>query len=169
MKKLVDVALGSANRHSKAKSPAKKFYPVGKNWVDGIIVGMEQTTPKVVKMAEIVVDSAHKAMTDAGTQAINVFDGVSDPVIRPVVDLDNVYQSAKDIASAMSDVSSIRVSGEIGARVGSTTAVAATTGSTTSTKELTYIQNNYSPKPLSRLEIYRQTNNQLRSVKGIGG
>jgi hypothetical protein len=31
----------------------------------------------------------------------------------------------------------------------------------------TFIQNNYSPKALSRMEIYRQTRNQISMVKGV--
>lgn len=32
--------------------------------------------------------------------------------------------------------------------------------------KFTYVQNNYSPKSLSRIEIYRQTNNQFNALKG---
>ena len=42
-------------------------------------------------------------------------------------------------------------------------------GVNTSEKGNTYqfTQNNYSPKPLSRLEIYRQTKNQFSAMKGL--
>ena len=30
-----------------------------------------------------------------------------------------------------------------------------------------FVQNNYSPKPLSRIEIYRQTKNQISTMKGL--
>ena len=42
-------------------------------------------------------------------------------------------------------------------------------GKSTSSAGIVYqfTQNNYSPKPLSRLEIYRQTKNQFSALKGL--
>jgi hypothetical protein len=35
-----------------------------------------------------------------------------------------------------------------------------------SNRGISFVQNNYSPKALSRLEIYRQTRNQIHQLKG---
>lgn len=36
-----------------------------------------------------------------------------------------------------------------------------------SSNSYSFVQNNYSPKPLSRIEIYRQTKNQFSALKGL--
>ena len=42
-------------------------------------------------------------------------------------------------------------------------------GGATAQPSTTFIQNNYSPKHLSSIDIYRQTRNQLSSLKGAMG
>ena len=41
-----------------------------------------------------------------------------------------------------------------------------TAGSSRAGNTYTFTQNNYSPKALSRLDIYRQTKNQFSALKG---
>jgi hypothetical protein len=41
--------------------------------------------------------------------------------------------------------------------------------STAAPTSVTFEQNNYSPDPLSNIEIYRQTNNQISRIKTLIG
>ena len=84
-------------------------------------------------------------------------DEVEDPVIKPVLDLSNITSGAKalnnmfstsQVMSASASMSALQNEQLNGARLGTT-----------------FIQNNYSPKALSRTEIYRQTKNQFSAYR----
>jgi hypothetical protein len=140
--------------------------PTGMNLVRGIMVGIEKATPELKESSKNIVKTAYDAMTLAGNQAVDMFGDIPDPTITPVVDLDNVRNSAKEIASLMESAPTMAITGKVGALMGggstSTTSIDATKKT-----EVTFQQNNYSPKALSRLEIYRQTKNQLRQLEGV--
>jgi tape measure domain-containing protein len=167
---LVRGAFNRGKEESDSHSPSRLFMQLGGWWADGLIVALEQNTKHVATAAGNVVRTAYDAMASAGQQALNVFDGLESPTITPVVNLDSVYEGAKAISALMSDASSINVSGAVDSRMSKTgTDAAAASTQTGNTVEATLIQNNYSPKALSRLEIYRQTKNQLQLLKGLGG
>ena len=65
------------------------------------------------------------------------------------LDISSNYTQAQRTAALQNSVGS--TSGDISANGGTT---------------ISYTQNNYSPKALSRLEIYRQTQNQIATIKG---
>lgn len=152
------------------KSPSRVFMDIGRLTIQGLIIGLENTQGKLVSAAETVVTSAYNAMAAAANAANNVLLDVTDPVIRPVIDLDNVYNGAKAISSLMSDASAIGVSGAVSARLNQDVSGSATLtpDGSTSGASVSLTQNNYSPKALSHLELYRQTQNQLRQLKGLG-
>jgi hypothetical protein len=109
-------------------------------------------------------DSAKKGLRNAITKIVDMFNGDVDtqPTIRPVLDLTNVESGARRLntmfarTQAMSiDVDSYRNSSEgqngvAGGRFGNT---------------YQFTQNNYSPKALSRIDIYRQTKNQFSAME----
>jgi hypothetical protein len=98
----------------------------------------------------------------------NISDMIDDninaqPTIRPVLDLSNVESGAGRINSMLSRTRAMAVSASMNSGYDSEIQ------NGTAPAEATYqfVQNNYSPKPLSRLEIYRQTKNQLETLKGL--
>ena len=86
----------------------------------------------------------------------------TEPVIRPVLDLSNVRKNAGSLNAMLSYDQAIRVGGSL---LGSDSEIQ--NGSKGGNMSVNFTQNNYSPKALSRFEIYRQTKNQLSAMKGL--
>jgi hypothetical protein len=89
-------------------------------------------------------------------------------VIRPVVDLSEVKSSSKlidDILGKSTLMPALAISGNVAS--GMNTTVDANGNIIAQPAGISLVQNNYSPKALSRFEIYRQTKNQLLTVKGL--
>jgi hypothetical protein len=94
----------------------------------------------------------------------------SPPTITPVVDMSNVYRSASQIGNILSPskVFTSGVSYDQAASIASTTSVTSdipTEPAPVTTKEVTFVQNNYSPEALSTADIYRQSRNQIDLAK----
>lgn len=172
IKTLVTNAFARGKEESQSKSPSRLFMKIGKWWIEGIVFALQKNTSDVLNAAGAVVATAYSAMERAGDAALDVFDGVVSPTITPVIDLDNVYAGAKKISALMSDTSALKTTSMISAGVNGmfSGAVSGTDASSVNATPVgtTFIQNNYSPKALSRLEIYRQTQNQLRPLRRIG-
>lgn len=133
-------------------SPSKEFAEIGR-WSDlGLVKGLNQYAKNVYGAASDVAGGALDAMSDTFGSVSNVIDGNFDldPVIRPTLDLTDVTNGAREINSMFNN-QRIGVSGETNQNEGNPV------GGTS----YQFTQNNYSPKALSRSEIYRQTKNQF--------
>jgi hypothetical protein len=170
---VIDKILGAARAAGIIQSPSKLLAKgVGEPLSQGIAMGIVNAGKTAIDAGKATVLAVYSAMTAANDAANNILIGIADPTIRPVVDLDAVYQGAKDIASVMGKASAISVAGDVNGRVGktgstSTTPATATDASGNGTGP-TFVQNNYSPKALDSLEVYRQTQNQIRQIS-LGG
>lgn len=165
--RMVDaVSTGSTSR-AIIKSPSRLFAGIGVRIVEGLIVGIEGMLGAASDSGEAMVVSAYTAMQAAADGAVNIFDSIEPPTITPVVDLDEVYAGAKAIADIMGDTPAMQVAGTVGSRFVKPVEVVAT-ATDVATGDTTFNQYNYSPKALSRLEIHRQTRNQLHQLKGLG-
>ena len=83
----------------------------------------------------------------------------SEPVIKPVLDLTDVKNGVSKLNTMVSSSKASSISTSMSgdkAESGQNGAKSSDSGSST-----TFIQNNYSPKALSRVEVYRQTKNLL--------
>ena len=91
-------------------------------------------------------------------------EGAMEPVIRPIVDLSDAEEKAKTLSTIFARESALKVqsSREAESNDNSTGASEKSSGTT-----YNFTQNNYSPKALSRIEIYRQTKNQFTALKGL--
>lgn len=167
--KMVLDAWEAAKRAIGMSSPAKKFILIGKSMIDGVVKGVKDLGHQVPREAKKVADATVKAMSKAVSAITDGLDANMDmnPTIRPIVDMSDVIQSGlmvddifgqKSMTLATAAVTSSKTPAIIvdseGNPVGTGTTIQMT-------------QNNYSPKALSRIEIYRQTRNQLRGVKGL--
>jgi spore maturation protein SpmB len=95
------------------------------------------------------------------------------PTITPVLDLTGIQKDAmkigKIVATPISVGSSFSSASQAAHGVNSNAAavLAATIKPTeTTVRDVTFVQNNTSPKALSSAEIYRQTKNQISVAKG---
>jgi hypothetical protein len=154
-------------------SPSKETKYIGKQVVKGLAIGLSDRANTVGKAAESLGDDALNGFATAVSSINNALNTSLDvyPSITPIVDLTNVLASGKDIESifggtnltmfgALSKLSATAANMLGGVNPEGT---AILPGSTT----VTFNQNNYSPKALSSVEIYRQTRNQLLMTKGL--
>ena len=93
-------------------------------------------------------DSLLNQMDNLVRQLLAIANGEVDlnPIITPHFDLTYATAEAQILNSMINDSASYE---------------AGLANGTTGVAGATFIQNNYSPKALDRLEIYRQTNNQI--------
>ena len=153
-------------------SPSKEFRKVGVYSDEGLIIGFESLASKVAMAARKVGSGAKEAVAKGIADLDALLTTDVDPVIRPVVDLTDAEQKMKKFS---------RLFGDERFKMGSDTDKVnramtkkppkpdptdqpkpQTAGGNTT---YSYVQNNYSPKALSRKEIYRQTKNQFSSMK----
>jgi hypothetical protein len=157
-------------------SPSKVFMGIGKETMKGFAVGVkeggEEVTDNMDDVTEKVVDSG-KAMFGAVRGGGMGKWVKAQPVITPVLDLTNVKREAGKVDGLLTPTpitagSSWRqataISAEDRARQDQRLAEESRLGST-----INFEQNNYSPKALSDVEIYRRTKNQLSQTKLMVG
>lgn len=170
-----DKAVDSAKRGIDSNSPSKKTRKLGVYFDQGFILGMLDLSGHVEDAASNVATAALDSMRTAVGKigAILSSDLDYEPTIRPVMDLSDVETGAQLINDAIANSgafiplravgSTARIAGQFsasGSRLPGEDV--ANSGNT-----YTFTQNNYSPRALSRLEIYRQTKNQFAQMKGL--
>jgi tape measure domain-containing protein len=153
-------------------SPSRVFTELGEYTGEGFGNGILAMSSTVAKSTEALGESAisgiNKVIDDIASTLSSDLDMV--PVIRPVVDLTDVTNSGKvinklfgaktlDLSSTLAKVSKIGATSKEDNQNGSSSQAV--------TSSIVFNQNNYSPKALDRLEVYRQTRNQLASLKGL--
>ena len=89
------------------------------------------------------------------------------PTIRPVLDLSGVRSEANHLSAILSKGQAIKISSFMNRDLSVSDQNAETIPSVGNT--YSFVQNNYSPKALSRIDIYRQTKNQFSVWKGVVG
>lgn len=145
-------------KFEKIESPSKVWAQFGMYLGEGLANGMSDSTELVSNAAK---DMAIGANSELQQTLANIRDGINseldlNPVIKPILDLSKVSAKAQAINSMMENTT-------IGATIHTTNG----DDETNQNGGVTYNfeQNNYSPKALSTLEIYRQTRNQFAMAK----
>lgn len=154
-------------------SPSKLSYKFGRFWDEGLVNGMdsgigiiERSTSSV---ANTVVDNMREALTTA--RDILSDDVSTSPVITPVIDLSDAQNGISNLGS-MLNANNFKINANLGritTNADRFNALQASlqTGNAGNGVNINFEQNNYSPTELSRLDIYRQTRNQLAMLKGM--
>jgi len=134
----------------------------------------------ILKFANVVLDATDELGSKALSGFNNIVTKISDtlnsnmdfsPSIRPVVDLSGIEQGSQLANKLLSDskfnmsLAAKKASSAMVTASTDTSGLVPTVGATT----VSLTQNNYSPKELSRIDIYRQTRNQLLQTKGLVG
>jgi len=156
-------------------SPSKVTEEMGINLAQGFVKGMSKNANNVVNASENLGKKAISGMS-AAVRRIN--DALNDnldinPVIRPVMDLTAVEIGGRNINNLLGK-KSIQLSGSLNNLSLAATRMINQNGSQELINKpvnqgttVTFYQTNTSPKALSAFEIYRQTRNQLLSLKGL--
>lgn len=138
-------------------SPSRVTMRLGRFFSEGAAIGIEAGAQNMydaaAKAADGTVDQ-FSAFTSQVNDAINLD---LNPIITPKLDLSY-------IRSQMSEINSMFSNGTIGVN-GNLQNGDKSSGINTG-QQITFTQNNYSPKALSRTEIYRYTHNQLSMAGG---
>jgi hypothetical protein len=150
-------------------SPSKLMEELGK-WVDlGFAGGIDKHSNQVDKSFEDMGDSAVTTMQTTMSRLSDLVSGEMEfnPVIAPVIDLTAVKAGADKMSSMLAakplttDVSFSQAASISAIRQ----PVSETAASTSENPQIVFEQNNYSPKALSPLEIYRNTRSQISLAK----
>jgi hypothetical protein len=153
------------------RSPSRRFIWVGEMIIAGLTKGIKTMGDRVPAEIKKVAKATVSAMSKAVTAVTEGIDGEMDldPTIRPIVDLTEVIETANLLDDMLGD-RSVGLASTV-ARTSSAPGVIAVDkdGKQINATSIELNQYNYSPKALSRIEIYRQTQNQLRGAKGLLG
>ena len=167
-------ALQAARDAIGVESPSKKFAELGKWSMVGFAEGLKKYSHLGMSSAAdmgMSTISTLKNIISAISDVIN--DNVDiDPVIRPVLDLSDVEAGSlliNDLLSKNKGINVADVIRKLPTFATSSESDGVNRSETPQEIKVSFVQNNYSPKALSRLEIYRQTKNQISTLRGLRG
>ena len=153
-------------------SPSRFTKWVGKNLILGFIKGFSENEDSLMTSVDSIVNN----MKDAISSAYDILTTDTDmnPTITPVLDLSDIQNRSKSIGTMFNSKSF-----QLDANLGTIHTASENTSrlndmlrgmnaqNNKGGNSYNFVQNNYSPKALSRLEIYRQTKNQFAQMKGV--
>ena len=168
-------ALEAAKKALDSHSPSKKFDKLGQDSDKGFINGLIRLSGNVGEAASKVGKNALDKMRNVFAAVSNVIDDDIEysPVISPVVDMSSVASSSNKINKMFNGISKINLSASVD-RVNDISKHMNSRNEYDNDvvhkgdggNVYNYTQNNYSPKSLSRYDIYRQTKNLFAMQKG---
>ena len=169
-KNVVKKAADSVKNFLGIASPSKLYKSFGKYSDLGLAQGLIQFAGVVKNASTKVAKTAVDSMTDSIATINDIVNSNMDanPTIRPVLDLSSVQSGTSMISSMLNRNQALSIGASINAQEVSRSENSQN-GPTTaaSGNSFQFTQNNYSPKALSRSEIYRQTKNQFAQVEGL--
>lgn len=172
MEKLADAMVKAIKAKLKIKSPSRVFHEIGVFSAQGVSLGLDEMSGIVERSAAGVGDKATAALKKSLTGVPDLLAGNIDltPRITPVLDLSTVKKDASQIGTMLNGQSLAVQSSYSKAQNVSAGYMTAQSASASAAVEnqpvnMSFVQNNNSPKALSSAEIYRNTNNQLSVAK----
>lgn len=157
-------------------SPSKRAFRYGVFFVKGLALGIKKAAVEARKVSSEMAEGTVSVFNDAVRKAYEYIENSdidTEPTITPRVDLSEVRRGAMDISNILSDTYNLSTRSRI---QGVASVIASARKEAQEIKDqketnapteqkFEFIQNNYSPKALSRSDIYRQTNNQFTAFK----
>lgn len=146
-------------------SPSRVGYHIGDFFGLGFVNAIGTYAVKAYNASADMADSAKTGLGNAIAKVKDMIDNGVDgqPTIRPILDLSDVEEKSHRLNTLFSRSQALTVSTGIAAsreRNLQNEDVNPNTGNS-----YNFTQNNYSPKALSRTEIYRQTKNQFSAME----
>ena len=161
-RQIANAAKDAAAKALQEHSPSKVMYGIGSYAGEGFVLGLQSWLDKS--------SGAGTGLAKAVNDAVSDFE-MDDIVITPIVDLSNVMESA-DLINAMfnsalsstsSRTSAVLASTNVGNAYNSNSNIQ--NGQPKYGNTYNFVQNNNSPKALSRVDIYRDTQNLMRQYR----
>lgn len=146
-------------------SPFRVGYHIGDFFGLGFVNAIGTYAVKAYNASAEMADSAKTGLGNAIAKVKDMIDNGVDgqPTIRPIMDLSDVEEKSHRLNTLFSRSQALTVSTGIAAARGRNLQNEDTNPNTGNSYNFT--QNNYSPKALSRTEIYRQTKNQFSAME----
>lgn len=146
-------------------SPSRVGYHIGDFFGLGFVNAIGTYAVKAYNASAEMADSAKTGLRNAIAKVKDMIDNGVDgqPMIRPILDLSDVEEKSHRLNTLFSRSQALTVSTGIAAARGRNLQNEDTNPNTGNSYNFT--QNNYSPKALSRTEIYRQTKNQFSAME----
>lgn len=169
-REMVENAIAAAEEALDSHSPSRVFVELGKNTDEGYIIGIRSMFSQVEKASENMASASINTVSNAVNELSRLIsnDIDAEPVIRPVIDLSGAEKEALRLNSLFATNQAYRINSSMNRNASrmSNDQNGVKSGEPV-VEQYNFTQNNYSPKALSRLEIYRQTKNQFAMVKGM--
>lgn len=148
------------------RSPSRVFKQIGKFSMEGLSIGIEEGSSGAVaaseKASQELIDSVNEIFKGINLEDLNI---EINPVVAPVLDLEKAKAGASQLDALFNSQQSISANVEA-ARPRRPEPVQPTPTQPVEHKtEINFTQNNTSPEALSAMDIYRNTQNQLRQIK----
>lgn len=146
-------------------SPSRVGYHIGDFFGLGFVNAIGTYAVKAYNASADMAKSAKTGLGNAIAKVKDMIDNGVDtqPTIRPILDLSDVEEKSHRLNTLFSRSQALTVSTGIAASRGQDLQNEDTNPNTGNSYNFT--QNNYSPKALSRTEIYRQTKNQFSAME----
>lgn len=146
-------------------SPSRVGYHIGDFFGLGFVNAIGTYAVKAYNASADMAKSAKTGLGNAIAKVKDMIDNGVDtqPTIRPILDLSDVEEKSHRLNTLFSRSQALTVSTGIAAARGRNLQNEDTNPNTGNSYNFT--QNNYSPKALSRTEIYRQTKNQFSAME----
>lgn len=151
-------ALEAAKSALSIQSPSRAAMEIGRYFDLGFAIGLDKYSSASTDAAVNVGNNAMLGIRSA----LNAFDDYINgegPTIRPILDLSGVMEEAKKLDTTFNTRAKLGLDGGVDENGNSLYGHGVVNN---------FTQNNYSPKALSRLDIYRQTNNLISRSRTAG-
>lgn len=146
-------------------SPSRVGYHIGDFFGLGFVNAIGTYAVKAYNASADMAKSAKTGLGNAIAKVKDMIDNGVDtqPTIRPILDLSDVEEKSHRLNTLFSRSQALAVSTGIATSRGQN--LQNEDASPNTRNSYNFIQNNYSPKALSRTEIYRQTKNQFSAME----
>lgn len=160
-------AASAARAELQINSPSKVGYQIGTFFGMGFVNSLIDYKTKSYQAGALVGFSAENGLREVISKiGSTINDGIdSQPIIRPILDLTSVHEGASQLTALFSRRQAMQISSSM--KQSSFERNHNGDENVPMSNNYSFVQNNYSPKALSRIDIYRQTRNQFSALKGL--
>jgi tape measure domain-containing protein len=158
------------------KSPSKETMSIAKYVVLGLANGISKFSSLAEKSANTMAQDTLGSMTNVMSRISDIVNSDMNvtPTVTPILDMSEVLKGNSMMDKMMSGktlnlTAAYNKLGNITSSVEPNTGQIQNPSKPSTPTSVIFNQNNYSPKELSRLDIYRQTQVQLKQLKRLGG
>lgn len=165
---MAHAAAQAAEEELDINSPSKVGQRIGGFFGMGFVNSLITYADKSYEAGAEMASAAKNGLSNAISKVRDFVEGNMDtqPTIRPVLDLSEVRSGAHMLSALLSRKQAMTISTEMN-RQSAGTIQNGETATPAAGNSYSFVQNNYSPKSLSRIDIYRQTKNQFSALKGL--